>query len=239
MARSTDPTHMARGPRTGRISTVLGSELDYTQIDAMGHQTMVGEAMPWEDLRIEPVTRTTGINAPVFEMWIQDAGGTSRGVYLYSFADVVVAAEKVVFFTMQLPHTWAQNSIYLHVHWIGTPEDVTNSPAAPLWGLEYTWANIGSVYPATQVVYTDVGVNYTESGSDATVTLFKHYISKFSAIAPSASENGVSSVLIGRLWRFSSSASDTYNQAGNKCGLLYIDAHYQMNSLGSNEEYAK
>ena len=43
--------------------------------------------LAWDDLRVEPVARTTGANAPKFEKWYDDAAGTSRGVYLYSFDD--------------------------------------------------------------------------------------------------------------------------------------------------------
>ncbi len=48
--------------------------------------------------------------------------------------------------------------------------------------------------------------------------------------------DGLSSILIGRLFRNSSAAGDTYT---DKVGLLYIDAHYQINSLGSTDEYTK
>jgi hypothetical protein len=43
-------------------------------------------------------------------------------------------------------------------------------------------------------------------------------------------------VLIGRLFRNSAADEDTYT---GKAGLLYIDAHYQLNSIGSNDEYTK
>jgi hypothetical protein len=67
---------------------------------------MVGTAQPREDLRIEPQARTTGVNVPTFEKWYDDAAGTSRGVYLYSFDDAIASSEKEIFFTMQMPHAW-------------------------------------------------------------------------------------------------------------------------------------
>lgn len=219
---------------TGAGDVRIGSASHYTNLDSTGHQTMVGTAQPWDDLRIEPVARGTGANNPAFEQYLTNGAG-SVGVFLYSFTDVAAAQEKEVYFTMQLPHDWNQSTIYMHVHWIGSADDTT---AAPRWGLEYTWAEPGAVFPNTLIVYTD-GSNYIEGGTDANVTANKHYLSKFAAITPSSSQNGLSSILIGRLFRNSSDAGDTYNVATNKCGLLYVDAHYQRNSIGSDQEYVK
>jgi len=181
------------------------------------------------------VARTTGTNAPTFEKWYDDSGGSSRGVYLYSFDDADGGSEKEVHFTMQMPHAWAGSAIAVHVHWVGAVADTT---AAPRWGMEYIWAKIGAVYGDSVIVYTD-GKNYTAAGDDANITAHKHYISKFTAITPSTDQDGISSILIGRLFRNSSAAEDTYNESGAKCGLLYIDAHYEVNSFGSNTEYTK
>lgn len=196
----------------------------------------------YDDLRVEPTARTTGTNTPSFEKWFDDAGlaivaasGTSRGIYLYSFDDAAVASEKEVFFEMQLPHGWNLSTIDIHVHWIGSHNDTT---AAPRWGLEYGWKSLGQTYAGTSTVYTD-GVNYVTGGTDADVTAGIHYISQFASITPGATQNTISSVLIGRIFRNSSSASDTYNVASNKCGLLYIDAHIVYDSIGSIAEYNK
>ena len=192
-----------------------GSLVNYTNFDTTGHQTMTGQAKPWDDLRVEPVARTTGANAPTFEKWFDDAAGTSRGVWLYSFDDVVSGSEKEVFFSMQMPHSWDGGAVYLHVHWVGAVNDTT---AAPRWYLEYAWKNVGEVFGDTAVLATD-GSNYTDSGTDADITAGKHYISKFAAITPGATQDEISSILIGSLLRNSSHPSDTYNAAGAKCGL--------------------
>jgi len=203
---------------------------NYTQFDSTGHQTMVGTAQPWEDLRIEPVARTTGTGAPTFEKYFDDVAGTSRGVFLYSFTDESVANnEKEIFFTMQMPHEWNGGDIKMHVHWVpATSEDAVDV----LWGLEYTWKDIGEVYGDTTIV----NASTTFIPDDANLVAGKHYIATFSALTPGTSADGLSSVLIGRLFRNSSAAGDTYT---GKCGLLYIDAHYQKNSLGSTDEYTK
>jgi hypothetical protein len=193
---------------------------------------MTGQAKPWEDLRVEPVARTTGTNAPTFVKILDDGSG-SRGVYLYAFDDAVVGSQKEVFFSMQMPHAWDGGAINIHVHWFGGAD---GAGAAPRWSLEFCFADIGAVFPATVIGSTN-GVNYTDVGSDADITAYKHYVSKFNALSPSASQDNISSILIGRLFRASAHANDTYN--GSTCYLLYIDAHFQMNSLGSTDEYTK
>lgn len=213
-----------------------GGNSNYTRFDSEGHQTMEGTAKPWEDLRIEPSVRGTGANNPTFEKYYDDEAGTSRGVYLYSFDDAATNSQKEIFFTMQMPHEWDGGDIMMHVHWVGNNSD---TDATPIWGLEYVWKDIGEVFGDTTIVYT-TGENIDGSGTaDPDVTAGKHYISAFSAITPGTTADGLSSILIGRLFRFSGDASDTYNVSGNKCGLLYIDAHYQKSSLGSNDEYSK
>lgn len=185
----------------------------------------------WDDLRVEPVARTTGTNAPSFEKWFDDAAGTSRGVYLYSFDDAIAVNEKEVFFNMQMPHAWNGTAIHLHVHWVGNSNDTSSQPR---WGLEYVWQNIGNTFTDSTVVYSTSLVP-----ADIDIVAGRHYISAFDVISPSTYANDISSMLIGRLFRNSSHASDTYDVGGNKCGLLYIDAHYQINSLGSRTEYTK
>lgn len=206
-----------------------GGTTDYTEFDDTGHAVLHGDARPFDDLRIEPVARNTGANAPTFEKWFDDLAGTSRGVYLYSFDDAALATEKELFFTMQMPHSWAGNDIYLHVHWV--PAATVNSSDV-VWGLEYVWKDIGETFGDS----TTITSSLTLVPDDANITAGKHYISSFGAITPGASANGISSILIGRLFRNSSNGNDTYT---NKVGLLYVDAHYQIDTLGSTEEYTK
>ena len=185
----------------------------------------------WDDLRVEPIARLTGANAPSFEKYYDDAAGTSRGVYLYSFDDAPAGSEKEIHFTMQMPHDWNGGDVHIHVHWIGA---VADTDATPRWGLEFIWKNIGQVFGDTIIIYA-VG---NEQG-DTNIIANKHYITEFIAQTPDGTQNGLSTILIGRLFRDSGNAADTYNSAGAKCGLLYIDAHYVKDAIGSYLEYQK
>ena len=205
---------------------------DYVQIAADGTVTLAGEAIAWEDLRIEPsVRQAAGAGVPSFEKYFDDLAGTSKGVFLYSFTDESVAGnEKEIFFTMQSPHARAGGTaISMHVHFV--PAATVNSSDI-IWGLEYTWKDIGETYGDTTIIYSST----TLLPDDANITAGKHYISEFADISPGATADGLSSILIGRLFRNSSDAGDTYT---NKVGLLYIDAHYQVDAFGSDDEYLK
>lgn len=212
--------------------TRFGSDTatNYTKLDSTGHQTMVGTAKPWDDLRIEPVARSTGANAPTFRQWFDDGGigdtGSTRGVYLYEFDNAAAGSEKEIFFTMQMPHGWDDGEVHIHVHWIA---ESTAASSKVRWGLEYTWAAIGGVFPATQtILYVDTPVS-----GDTGTTAGKHQKSEFSVLNP---PDGLSTMIIGRIFRDSDNAADTYT---GDAGLLYIDAHYQLSSIGSTDEYTK
>lgn len=218
---------------TCRIGDVAGS--NYTQFHADGTMEAVGTATCYEDVRIEPVARSSGGNVPTFEKCLDDAGGTSRGVYAYAFSDEIAGQEKELHFAFQMPHGARLTApISPHVHWFGNNADTT---ASPRWGLEYAWSDIGSDYGDTTTVYTASG-NVTPAGTETDVVAGRHYLSEFADITPSAAQDNLSSVLIGRLFRDSADAGDTYNVAGNKCYLLYIDFHVEMCRLGSRSEYA-
>ena len=204
----------------------FGSKDNYTDFNREGHQTMVGTAKPWDDLRVEPIARG-GTNAPTYEKWF-DNGAGSRGVFVYSFLNAVLASEDEVFFNMQMPHGWDGGPIHMHVHWITKTSEAN---AKVRWGLEYTWTDIGQVFGNTKLDYQS-----TDVAGNTGVTVYTHYLTEFTDITPSATQDGLSSILICRLWRNSSHADDTYT---GDAGLLYIDAYYQMNSLGSTDELSK
>lgn len=184
----------------------------------------------WDDLRIEPIARTTGSNAPTFEKWF-DNGAGSRGVYLYSFDNAAGGSEKEVFFTMQMPHGWAGTVLHLHVHWVA---EGTAALSKVRWGVEYTFTDIGETFPNTVLSYADTDMA-NATGTTGT-TAKKHTLTEFTDITPSATQNGISAILIGRLFRDSNNVADTYT---GKAGLLYIDAHFELDAAGSGQEFVK
>lgn len=200
---------------------------NYTDFDTTGFITFNGTTTVWDDLRVEPVVRTTGTNAPTFTQWFTNGAG-SRGVYLYTFPDDNTSSEKEVFFSVQLPHSWKGTVIYPHVHWIPL---AAGTGQRPVWGLEYNWADIGQTFGNTTIAYTTSLVP-----NDTNLVKYKHYVSNFAGITPSTSQDEISAILMCRLFRYSGNASDTYT---NSCGLLYVDFHYEINTIGSRSEFIK
>ena len=206
-----------------------GGVTNYVKFDSTGHQTFAGTAQPWDDLRVEPnVKQAAGAGVPAFEKYFDDVAGTSKGVYLYSFTDEAVAGnEKEIFFTAQMPHSWNGGEIKIHVHFV---PNATVATSDIVWGLEYAMKEPSATFGDTTIVYSST----TLVPDDADITAGKHYIATFSGITPDSTQDGLSTILICRLFRNSSNASDTYT---NKVGLLYVDIHYQIARIGSTDEY--
>lgn len=187
----------------------------------------------FDDLRIEPVARLSGTGVPDYELWFT-TGSSAKGVYLYSFTDESVASnEKSLNFTMQMPHSWVSTTgssaeVHVHVHWIPS---AGMTGAYVQWGLDYTWAEPSAVFGNTVIIYSRI----TEQG-DTTLVANKHYITELPVLYPNTSQDGLSSIIIGRIFRNSSSALDNYT---GKCGMLFIDAHIQLDTNGSISEYVK
>lgn len=191
-----------------------------------GSERAAGTSTWWDDLRVEPTARSTGVNVPTFGRAVRDAGGTSNGVYTYQFDNAVGGSEKELYFSAQMPHGKLLNSqIDMHVHWI--PITAASAGHKVRWGLEYSWASPGDAFPTTTTVYADTTVV-----GDITVAL-SHCITPFPLLTPPAPE-GLSSMLQCRVFRNSSDAADT---ATITAGLLFVDAHLEMAQLGSREEF--
>lgn len=200
---------------------LFGSETDHVSIDADGFLSLVGNATVFDDLRIEPTTRNTGAKAPAFINWI-------GGLYLYDFDNAALSSEKEIFFTVQLPHTWKEGTaVEPHVHWVNKSAGTAGQVVR--WGLEYSKQNIGGAFAAPTTVYGTT----IAGGADITVAN-SHAITDFDAIDMTGET--ISTIIVCRLFRNSSDAADTY--AGT-AGLLYIDWHYEINSMGSRQEYIK
>lgn len=195
-----------------------------TYFEPDGTLVLSGNSTVWDDLRV-PLSsvKTAGAHDPGFTVFMTDGAG-SQGIFCWWFD---AATEEELFFACQLPHSWAGTAITPHVHW--TPK--TNSDGDPVnqkvkWGLEYAWASIGSDFgAATAYVY---GTNHHPA--DANVVAGRHYMTDLTAITPTADQNEISSMIICRIFRQAADGADTYEA---DAGLLEIDFHYEINTMGS------
>lgn len=163
----------------------------------------------WEDLR-------TPVNAIKLGAINPPTDATYRGSLVYAFSDKILAQEQIVFFSIQLPHSYLQGSdIEAHVHWIAEDATVGNA----IWLLTYSWANIGDAFPVETPV-TATGIN---GGLNI------QNLSSFGML--NGAGKTISSMLVCSLKRNSSNVLDTLN--GKDVYLVGVDFHYKMDTLGS------
>lgn len=164
----------------------------------------------WDDLRT-PVNdlKVPGEKAPTWTDYL--------GSQVLAFSDQAVEAnEERVYFTIQLPHDYAEGTnITPHVHW--TPSNTDGGNVR--WLLTYSWANIAGNFPAETPIYA-VGA--------AGIVADHHIMTNYDAIVGTGKT--ISSMLLCKLQRNSSNALDTYTGSAY---LLEIDFHYQKDDIGS------
>lgn len=211
-------------PADSKIQDVL------SQFEADNTYCATGDATVWEDLRFPSIsTKLGGTKDPAFAKF-KDNGSASQGVFCYWFD---ATAEEELYFIAQMPHSWAGTAIKPHVHWTpATTSDGNPASQTVEWGMEYTWADIGSTYGNTAFVYGKV-----HTPADADVVAGKHYLTPLTDITPSGDQDGLSSMLICRIFRNATDATDDTYEAD--AGLLEIDFHYEVNTLGSRSELSK
>jgi hypothetical protein len=190
-----------------------GTAANYTEIEADGTIEFNGTATVFDDLRIPGLTVTLpAANAPDFGAFL-GAGGLQ--IYLFDGAGVQTES---VHFTIQIPHSYKEGSdIVPHVHWSA----VNGNAGNVVWQLEYTWQNIDGTFPAvTTITVTDA----------ASGTAWDHQKAFFSAITGTGKT--ISSMLVCRLFRDPTHASDTY---GSDAAFLEIDFHFEKDTVGSRQ----
>jgi len=197
-------------------------------IEADGTMRLDNAATVWNDLMVFPDATTKGGSNP--PEWgtalMKNAGGTSKGVYLWMFAS---NQEEELHFTVQLPHDYKVGTdIHPHVHWT----TVAGIPSATnvVWGLEYTLVAVGGSFPKTVTILANSLI--PECSPPASTG--QHLISPFSPV--SGAGLGISSILVCRLFRATGDVSDTFP---NAVGLLGFDIHYEQDTQGSRDQWMK
>lgn len=126
----------------------------------------------------------------------------------------------------QFPHSWKEGSVISpHVHWRKT----TNAAGGVQWTLRYKWIENGEVEPAWSSIINSTLISALDPGSTQASA-----ISTFGEI--SGAGKSISSMLLIQLGRDHDAAGDTYGAAAT---LYEFDIHYQIDTLGSDEEFTK
>lgn len=188
----------------------FGSAGNYFYIESDGSFQLEGTATQWDDLRVSLAVTKKGTLSKPHDYLL-------HGIY-YTYAFEDDETEDVIFF-VQLPHSYKlRSAIYPHVHWFPTE----SGTGTVKWGLSYSWANYQSAIPNPTTIYA----------TDNALGQYRHSIAQFPAI--SGTGKNISSMLCCRLYR--NATADTY---GHDAGILEFDFHFEINTLGSRQEYVK
>lgn len=174
----------------------------------------------WEDLRFPAeALKAAGVKDPAYSTCV-------GGLRAYYFSHTT---QEEVYTAVQMPHAWDGSAIYPHVHWLASTGSATIADS-PLWAIEYSWANLGSTFPAAATVYAST--HYPA----AAVVSKRHVLTSFDPIQPTTSQNGLSSMLLIRLYRDCTVAADDFEHGVFMCEF---DLHYRIDMVGSRQELSK
>ena len=138
--------------------------------------------------------------------------------------DFDAAGTNTVAIALQMPHAWKlERAISPHIHLWYPDANAGNS----VWKLEYQFAKIGGNFAGS---YTSDTKTFAAPGAAN-----RHELHAFDDIVMTGVD-GVSAMIVILLSRIGGDGADTYAAA---LPMLEFDVHYQVDSLGSDEETTK
>lgn len=183
---------------------------------------LYGNATQFEDLRIDGLTFGAGGTAPALTSgWFGLANLSNR---MFQGA----GQDDIAIFQIQMPHAWKESgNMELHIH--TTPWTAPAGTDTAVWKLVYSWTNINGTFPTIDSVM----VKQPLTGQSQ----WGHYLKELVNWNTLASGKTISSIIYCTLTRLANSnPSDTYTSG---ITVLYIDCHYEINSLGSRKQLTK
>jgi hypothetical protein len=195
-------------------------------IQSDGSFILNGTATVWDDLRVPLSEPATGLLKPDWQMFPFGASGSNP--YLNWFRATGVDE---MYFVVQIPHDYAYNTdIEAHIHWVPSVNGggTLETPTVPRWGLQYTWANIGTTFPTHTIIYG------TSTIPNEVLIKDRHYLTPLGTI--SGADKTLSGMLVCRIFRDGDNSADNF---AGLAGALEVDFHYQRNTMGSRSEYTK
>jgi hypothetical protein len=199
----------------GTIANLLriGTSSNYVQIDGTNGIRFYGSATMWDDQMIDIGRVRTGPTGTA-PLW-----GTLNGCEVLSFADGTVNS---ISFTTQMPHRGkVGGSVDYHIHY--SPAGTHTGSA--VWQFTHSWTTINGTFPATGTIMATVPITANTNNY--------HFLYDIGNVGTNP---GISSMLLCTLARIGTATADTY---GSAIYLLQSDFHYEIDSVGSDEETSK
>ena len=174
--------------------------------------------LPWDDLR----TPISSVRFPA-----ASTPPTPRLILSSFYVDGFSSStDQTIYFELQMPHRWMEgDAIEAHVHWTIPTSGAGAGAETVCWALNYSWANIGDVFPAATLVSGTADVQ-DKVQNEHLLTEVAHRID--------AEDKRASSVILCSLFRDVS--EDNY---AAEAYLVSVDFHYRSDSDGSYHEYYK
>ena len=201
------------------LTAHFGGDASYTAFDATGHQTMYTNARPWRDELGDVLTLKqlgTGLSTNATEASVDFNTAANLSDYLYK--------------NVQLNHDKdLVSSVYPHIHFWQAQNNIPN------FLFQYRWqVDGGSKTTAwTNLAANNVAFTYSSG------TL--NQIAYATAITVPAGTT-LSDIIQFRILRDNSNASGVFAGADPytaTVGLMSFDLHFQLNSLGSTDQFTK
>lgn len=190
---------------------------DYTEIDADGTIRMNGAATVWRDSMVPATSFRAGGTALTFD-------NLTTNIYAYRF-DI----SDEIHFSVQFNHDIrAAGHLVPHVHLVNK-NAIGNTNYNVAVDFRYTWTNLFNGFPSEQ---NELNVKCSFQNKLA----LHHNLVNFSTINPSATQGGISSILMGTVKRVAASIQP-YNT--NDIYILGLDVHYECDTIGSRGEITK
>jgi len=207
----------------------IGDSENYIEFEDDGTLLLTGDATVYDDIRFPALALRAPASGAAAEpdlVQFKDNGTGSTGVFSFAFDP---DTEEEMYFAVQMPHSWAGTPIEPHIHW----SVMTNCTGTVGWAIEYTFSEITGTFSNT-IFTTYTGVNPQENNLIA----YRHYLSDFPAITGSFGSGTLSAMMIGRIFRDATS-SLVADSCPEDAVLLELDFHFEIDRLGSREEYVR
>jgi len=197
----------------------IGNPTDgnYLVVEADGTLKFVGAATIWDDMRF-PASgfNPAGSTAP-------PTVDTSTGMLLFSGT-----ADNIIGGIAQMPHSWKVGStIRPHMH-LRFPTASANNTR---WSFGYDLANVDGNFVNAYGTYTAGGTITVANPNNA----LKHAKASFSTIDMTGYT--MSCCIMWRITRLA--ASDAADNDLANCALLEFDIHFEIDTVGSRQEFIK
>ncbi len=207
-------------------TTTLATNTNDLTIACGTDKTVVLDSGVWNDIQTSAANMRTGGTAMTFDI-LSGVGATANYQYRFDTLDEVYC-------TVQFPHGMKVNSvIHPHLHIINRTA-LTGVASTVYFTMYYAWVDINTNAAATAGVidYASVAGNKNLQN----LGQFYHGIVDFGTITPGAGQGNISSMLLVKLVR-NNAGTNVYS--GNEIFTLGFDVHYEIDTIGSRQEFIK